>query len=63
MFEYLHATKRSELRFVERRKLQAEGSKFSMMWDVLDSDTKLRFYKKVDENSESSDFNRKYQLL
>lgn len=45
-FEYLHATKRSELRFAERRKLQVECAKFSMMWDVLDLDTKLRFYKK-----------------
>lgn len=34
-----------------------------MMWDVLDSDTKLRFYKKVDGNSESSEFNHRYQLL
>ncbi|PCQ61227.1 hypothetical protein CQA51_22585 [Klebsiella pneumoniae] len=62
-FEYLHATKRSELRFAERRKLQVECAKFSMMCDVLDSDTKLRFYKKVDGNSESSEFNHRYQLL
>ncbi len=34
-FEYLHATKRLELRFAERRKLQVECAKFSMMWDVL----------------------------
>lgn len=62
-FEYVDATKRSALHFAERRKIQAEGAKFSMMWDVLDSDTKLSFYQKVDDNGESSQFKHRYQLL
>lgn len=62
-FEYVDATKRSELRFAERRRTQAEGAKFSMMWDVLDSETKRHFYQKVDENGESSEFKHRYQLL
>lgn len=62
-FEYVDATKRSERNFAERRKNQAQGAAFSMMWDTLDSDAKQRFYQKVDEGRESSEFKSKYQLL
>ncbi|HIB5507493.1 TPA: hypothetical protein ACWW9V_005751, partial [Klebsiella pneumoniae] len=49
--------------FAERRKNQAQGAAFSMMWDTLDSDAKQRFYQKVDEGRESSEFKSRYQLL
>ncbi|MGM7737792.1 hypothetical protein [Yersinia enterocolitica] len=62
-FEYVDATKRSERNFAERRKKEAQGSAFSLMWDALDSDAKQRFYQKVEEDGESSELKSRYQLL
>jgi hypothetical protein len=46
-FAYVDTTKRSERHFAERRKAQAQGATFSMMWDALDSDAKQLFTKKL----------------
>ncbi|MDI3172504.1 hypothetical protein QK313_32000 [Klebsiella michiganensis] len=62
-FAYVDTTKRSERHFAERRKAQAQGATFSMMWDALDSDAKQLFYQKIDVESASSEFKSRYQQL
>ncbi|MEB5728052.1 hypothetical protein [Raoultella ornithinolytica] len=62
-FAYVDTTKRSERHFAERRKAQAQGATFSMMWDALDLDAKQLFYQKIDVESASSEFKSRYQQL
>lgn len=62
-FEYVDATRRSERNFAERRKAEAQGFAFSLMWDALDSDAKQRFYQLTKEDGESSELSTKYQRL
>ncbi|MBW9462323.1 hypothetical protein FHC49_13415 [Kluyvera sp. EC_51] len=62
-FEYVDATRRSERNFAERRKAEAQGFAFSLIWDALDSDAKQRFYQLTKEDGESSELSTKYQRL
>lgn len=62
-FEYVDATRRSERNFAERRKAEAQGFAFSLMWDALDGDAKQRFYQLTKEDGESSELSTKYQRL
>ena len=62
-FEYVDATRRSERNFAERRKAEAQGFAFSLMWGALDGDAKQRFYQLTKEDGESSELSTKYQRL
>ncbi|WP_333497307.1 hypothetical protein [Kluyvera sp. CHPC 1.251] len=62
-FEYVDATRRSERNFAERRRAEAQGFAFSLMWDALDGDAKQRFYQLTKEDGESNELSTKYQRL
>lgn len=61
VFEFLDATRRSERNFAERRRAEAQGESFSIMWNALDADAKQNFYKQVDTDRESSELKFRYQ--